>query len=116
VIILTTDPRANRRTLIDPIPTVLSQATAACPVFIASRWACAPQLHGKIGTVTRSQVVPPSDVLRMPLTLLEGPGRRMTWPARPLFRLRRWMLSHGEPQANLIRSMMGGSHKSNGSS
>jgi CHC2 zinc finger len=29
-------PRANRRTLIDPIPTVLSQVTAACPVFIAS--------------------------------------------------------------------------------
>jgi hypothetical protein len=26
-------PRANRRTLIDPIPTVLSQVTAACPVF-----------------------------------------------------------------------------------
>src|SRR2546427_2144822 len=30
-------PRANRRTLIDPIPTVLSQVTAACPVFMASR-------------------------------------------------------------------------------
>jgi hypothetical protein len=30
-------PRANRRTLIDPIPTVLSQVTAACAVFIASR-------------------------------------------------------------------------------
>src|SRR5712692_2170641 len=29
-------PRANRRTLIDPIPTVLSQVTAACPAFIAS--------------------------------------------------------------------------------
>jgi hypothetical protein len=29
-------PRANRRTLIDPIPTVLSQVTAACPGFIAS--------------------------------------------------------------------------------
>jgi GNAT superfamily N-acetyltransferase len=26
-------PRANRRTLIDPIPTVWSQVTAACPVF-----------------------------------------------------------------------------------
>ena len=26
-------PRTNRRTLIDPIPTVLSQVTAACPVF-----------------------------------------------------------------------------------
>jgi hypothetical protein len=26
-------PRANRRTLIDPTPTVLSQVTAACPVF-----------------------------------------------------------------------------------
>jgi hypothetical protein len=26
-------PRAHRRTLIDPIPTVLSQVTAACPVF-----------------------------------------------------------------------------------
>jgi hypothetical protein len=29
-------PRANRRTLIDPIPTVLSQVTAACAGFIAS--------------------------------------------------------------------------------
>jgi hypothetical protein len=29
-------PRANRRTLIDPIPTVLTQVTAACPVLIAS--------------------------------------------------------------------------------
>jgi hypothetical protein len=29
-------PRANRRPVIDPIPTVLSQVTAACRVLIAS--------------------------------------------------------------------------------
>jgi hypothetical protein len=44
-------PRANRRTLIDPIPTVLSQVTAACAVFIASRNGQQP-----IRMVTRSVV------------------------------------------------------------
>jgi hypothetical protein len=30
------------KVLINPVPAVLSQVTAACPVFIASRWSCAP--------------------------------------------------------------------------
>jgi hypothetical protein len=73
-------PRANRGTLIDPIPTVLSQVTAACAVFIASRGRAPPPhrpktgVSGATGGRTRTWWEVEGDVLKC-LRLDIQPGR-----------------------------------------
>jgi hypothetical protein len=50
--------------LINAVPTVLSQVTAACPVFIASRWSCAPPPRFDLIRAIREPRVPDSDPAR----------------------------------------------------